>query len=122
MRPLVPLCLAAMVLPACTASYSADVHNQTPQPLFAQILWRTDDGRNPTQAELRIAPGDRATLGPAQIPVGRALLTLVTLPNPKGPYTSDLRPGLTAFSVTQHDQPAGRTAGPLEVREIGTVP
>jgi len=106
-------------LGGCQATYSADVRNQTPQPLFAKILWRTDDGRNPIQAQRRLGPGDRGTIGPIQAPVGRAILTLDTLPNPQGVWSIDLRPGTTVFNVTQKGD---LTAGPLEVREVSFLP
>jgi hypothetical protein len=108
-----------LLLTGCQASFTADIRNQTPQPLFAAIRQRTDDGRNPILAEQRLGPGDRASVGPVRAPVGRALLVLDTRPNPQGPWTTDLRPGITSFAVTQKGD---QTAGPLEVRQVAQTP
>jgi hypothetical protein len=108
-----------LVLTGCQATFTADIRNETPQPLFAAIRQRTDDGRNPILAQQRLGPGDRGSVGPVRAPVGRALLVLDTRPNPQGPWTTDLRPGITVFSVTQKGD---QTAGPLEVRQVAQTP
>lgn len=113
------LLILAAALSGCTATFSADLRNQTPQPVFAQIVQRTDDERRPILASLRLGPGDRATIGPVRTNIGRAILSLDTLPNPQGAYTTDLRPGLTTFTISQKGDKA---AGPLEIREISSSP
>src|SRR5262249_35592287 len=113
------LALAPALLTACQGTFSADLHNQTPQPLFAQIHQRTDDGWNPILAEKRLGPGDRGAIGPVHAPIGRAYITLATIPNPQGIWSTDLRPGTTSFNVSQQGD---QTIGPIEVREVSFSP
>lgn len=95
--------LGACLLAGCQADFAADIHNQTPQPLFAQIMAKGNDGRSATVgASRRLGPGDRAMVGPVRTNErAGAYLVLDTLPNPTRPITHDLHPGTSFLIVVQ---------------------
>lgn len=108
--------LIASMLSGCKADFGADVTNQTPQPLFAQIMLKGNDGASATLgASRRLGPGDRAFIGPVRTDAkAGAYLALDTLPNPGRPVTHDLAPG-TSFLVISQSDPSN--AGSLIIRE-----
>lgn len=108
--------LATALLTGCTTSYSVDIRNQTPQPVFADVYYVTPQGQRIGLGGTRLGPGDRQGVGPFEVR-NDALVTLSldTVPNPQRPALTDLRPGLTAVEVTQQGD---KTAGPLQVREL----
>ncbi|MBX3358466.1 MAG: hypothetical protein KF745_08560 [Phycisphaeraceae bacterium] len=106
-------------LVGCNSSYTATLVNMTPQPLYAKIVQQHDDGSMPVKAEERLGPGDKKSIGPVRLPTGTAILTLDTLPNPRGPVFRELRPGTTVFNIRQKGDATG---GPLEVQEIEVYP
>lgn len=113
----VTLAVVGVGLMGCQADFGADVHNKTPQPLFAQLYIK---GNSPGSAALarnvRLGPGDRAYVGPVRTnnDPGRVFLSLDTLPNPGRPLTYDLAPGTAFLEVTQEGE---GTAGRLMIRE-----
>ncbi|MBL8764790.1 MAG: hypothetical protein JNM07_11025 [Phycisphaerae bacterium] len=108
--------VALVVLPlaGCTGYFSADVRNDTPQPLFAQIIEQHDNGAVLLDSK-RLGPGDRGSVGPVQAEIGRAWIVMDTSPNPKGPARATLKPGTNFFKVTQTGD---KTGGPIQVEEI----
>ncbi len=94
--------------------YTVDVRNQTPQPLWAQLWHETDRGAFQLTNQ-RLAPGDRAGVGPAKGNVGRTWILFDTLPNPSTPVRFDLEFGSTVIEVTQTSE---ATDAELIVREI----
>jgi hypothetical protein len=114
-RRLVLLTIAAAALAGCRSNYTVDLRNQTPQPVYAQIFERHQDGRTPLLAATRLGPGDRAAMGPVRGLTGRVGLVVDTKPNPEGPLFIDLAPGMSIFNIHQSGD---ATAGPLEIREV----
>jgi hypothetical protein len=106
--------IGSLVLGGCYNTYSADVRNTTPQPVYMQIV-KTGGAPNLLRSA-RLGPGDRGSIGPVTVDQ-RDLVRLVidTGPNPNRPLTLDLRPGLNVYEVQQEGT---MTAGPLRVREI----
>src|SRR5262245_33877814 len=92
--------LAGCALGGCQTSYSADLRNTTPQPLYAQIMEQFDNGAT-ARAGIRLGPGDRGGLGPVIAREGRAYLLVDTTPNPGTPVTVPLAPGTTIAEVHQ---------------------
>ena len=110
------LLLSGLGLAGCETTYSADIRNQTPQPLFAEIISFDQWGNAYPMAATRLGPGDRAGLGPVRIKKERLVtLQLDTVPNPQRPARVDMRPGVTTVEVTQQ---GAQTSGPLQVREL----
>ncbi|MBC7835134.1 MAG: hypothetical protein H7Y88_08535 [Phycisphaerales bacterium] len=101
-------------LGGCRADYGADIRNMTPQPVFAQLYERHDDGVSLLASE-RLGPGDRALVGPVRVRKGRAGLVIDTKPNPESPVYFDLPPGIGAFNVHQRGEATG---GPLMIEEV----
>lgn len=109
---LVSVCLAGLVMGGCQADYAADITNKTPQPVFAQIFLKRDNG-SVLGASKRLGPGDRALVGPVRTDKNKgAFLSVDTLPNPGRPLTVDLIAG-TAFLEIQQDGEG--TAGPIRI-------
>ena len=106
--------VAIAALGGCYNTYSADVRNTTPQPVYMQLV-KTGGAPNLLRSA-RLGPGDRGSIGPVTIDQ-RDLVRLVidTGPNPNRPLTLDLRPGLNVYEVQQEGT---MTSGPLRVREI----
>lgn len=97
------VCVCAAFMLGCQADFAADIHNKAPQPLFAQVMLKSNDGTSATVgASRRLGPGDRALVGPVRTNKDAgAYLVLDTLPNPSRPVTLDLRPGVSFLVVTQ---------------------
>jgi hypothetical protein len=106
--------LALTGLAGCRADYAADIRNQTPQPLFAQLVERRNDG-TVLRARDRIGPGDRGVVGPIRAEKGRVGLVVDTLPNPEGALVRDLRPGTNYLNVRQLGESTG---GELQVEQV----
>ena len=106
----------ATVLVGCQADFAADVLNRTPQPLFAQIMSKSNDGKSSVLgASRRLGPGDRAMIGPVRNDEkAGAYLVLDTLPNSTRPISLDLRPG-TSFLIVTQDSPDH--SSPLRIEE-----
>lgn len=94
--------LAAATLTGCKATYSADVRNKTPQPLYVGIYQETDVG-NSTLTSERLGPGDRTFVGPVRGRVGRTHLWVDTRPNPGPPIHMPLKEGGVIVEVRQTD-------------------
>jgi len=93
--------ILAAGLCGCQADYAADIHNQTPQPLFAQIMIRSH-GETFLGAGRRLGPGDRAFVPPVRAQQGgEVFVTIDTLPNPTQTVSMDLAPGTNFLVVTQ---------------------
>lgn len=95
--------LTAATLTGCKATYSADVRNKTPQPLYVGIYQETDVG-NSTLVSDRLGPGDRTFIGPVRGRVGRTHLWVDTRPNPGPPVNMPMRDGTTILEVRQSDE------------------
>lgn len=107
-----------MMLGGCAArqTYSLDIRNQTPQPLFVKMSESTNMGQTFARGEDRLGPGDRREFGPFHADATSVVsVSLDTLPNPRTPVLWTLRPGANVLEVRQVGD---RTAGPLEVREL----
>lgn len=97
----------------CQASYSADVTNKTPAPVFVQIVSRSSAGAVP-DAGKRLGPGDRAFIGPIRNDRGRgAYLVVDTLPNPSRPTTIELLADATSYLEVRSD--SNQVGGPFVV-------
>ncbi len=107
---------SAAVMLGCQADFAADIHNRAPQPLFAQVMLKSNDGASAVVgASRRLGPGDRAMVGPVRTNKNAgAYLVLDTLPNPSRPVTLDLRPGVS-FLVVTLDPPTNE--GVLRIEE-----
>jgi len=106
----------ASLLTGCTTGYSADVRNQTPQPLFVDAYYVTPQGERIGLGGARLGPGDRGGLGPYAVRNDALVsVSIDTVPNPQRPAIVDLRPGLNAMEVTQG---GNTTSGPLQIREL----
>ena len=100
------------VLAGCQSDYAADIVNQTPQPVFAQIFSNTGSGPV-LGANRRLGPGDRASIGPVRNQTDNgAFLSVDSLPNPSRPVMVDLKPGTNFFVIMQDGT---ETAGPLRI-------
>ena len=97
------LAWAALAGGGCQADFAADILNKTPQPLFAQIMTKSNDGKSASLgASRRLGPGDRAMVGPVRTnEKAGAYLVLDTMPNPTRPVTWDMPPGASFLVVTQ---------------------
>ncbi len=102
----------------CQTSYAADIRNTTPQPVYAQLMERFDEGST-VRSSVRIDPGSRAGMGPVIAREGRAYLVVDTIPNPGTPVTVPLAVGTTVLEVIQRGE---AISGPLEIRIIGGNP
>ncbi len=113
-----PLVLASVTLGGCQQnSFSADVRNQTPQPLGAAISVTDNNGKSSVVAQKRIGPGDRATLAtPRSIAQDwKAFITIDTPGNTGYPASLQLVPGHSVFNV--HQQGDAQT-GKLSLEEV----
>lgn len=105
----------AALLAACQSGYSVDVRNQTPQPVFVEMLVRYPNGAVTNNQGARLGPGDRGALGPIYTGPDNAVSFRVdSMPNPQRPAWIDLRPGMTILVITQPGEGSG---GPLVVTE-----
>lgn len=113
---LAALALCGALLAGCQADFAVDLQNSTPQPLFAQIMTKSNSGNSATLgASRRLGPGDRAMVGPVRTnEKAGAYLVLDTLPNTTRPVTVDLRPG-TSFLIVKQDTPDN--SSPMRVEE-----
>lgn len=110
--------MSGALLGGCAArqTYTLDVRNQTPQPLFVKMSETTNMGQTFARGEDRLGPGDRREFGPFHADSTSVVnVSLDTLPNPRTPVLWTLRPGANVLEVRQTGD---RTAGPLEVREL----
>ncbi len=105
---------AALILTGCQSNYSADLRNQTPQPVFAQILEASRDGAF-NRAAVRLGPGDRAGIGPVRMRTGRAVLVVDTKPNPRAPSQIEMHPGTMFLEIRPM---SGDLRAPFEIREV----
>lgn len=103
-------------LGGCQADFAADIRNETPQPVFAQIFMKSNDGKSSVMgASKRFGPGDRGFIGPVRTNKDAgAFLVVDTLPNPTTPITYDLPPGVSFLAV---EQIGAAAAGPLRLRD-----
>jgi hypothetical protein len=103
--------IATAGLGACQSSYSADVTNKTPQPLFVQLFAKGSGQNNATLAQSRrLGPGDRGGVGPIRVETSKgAYVVFDTKANPGRPVTVDLAPGANLYEVradgTTNDAP-----------------
>lgn len=108
----------ALAMGGCEqANYSAQVWNQTPQVLLADVYSTGSNGGVYKQGSARLGPGDHASLGPMRISVSHVVtLQVTTDPEDQRPARIDMRPGVTSIEVTQ---PEGRINSHLMIREVG---
>lgn len=105
MRPILPMLLIVLgaMLSGCTARYTADVRNRTPQPLYVGIYQDTEVGSS-TLASDRLGPGDRAFIGPVRGRIGRTHLWVDTRPNPGPPVTMLMEGGTSIVEIRQTEE------------------
>jgi hypothetical protein len=100
------VCVAAG-LGACQTDYSADIHNTTSAPVFAQMMARAHGRDDPPVlgAVKRLGPGDRAFIGPVRASdrAGMVYVTIDSLPASNRPTVLDLHPGLNALDVVDEN-------------------
>lgn len=108
------LLLATAALTGCKASYSADVRNKTPQPLYVGIYQQTEVGQS-TLDSARLGPGDRTFVGPVRGRIGRVHLWVDTRPNPGPPVSMPMEQGTAILEVRQTDE---TNQGRLELHVI----
>jgi hypothetical protein len=112
------LILTTLALGGCQYnSFSADVRNQTPQPLGAAISVTDNYGKSRVVSQKRIGPGDRASIAAprAIAPDWKAFITIDTPGNPGYPASLQLVPGHSVFNV--HQQGDAQT-GKLSLEEV----
>jgi hypothetical protein len=116
-RRLIPLLLAAMVLPACAADYSADVANHSQRPVFAAIFEQSPKAGFKMLSTGTIPPDGQKTVGPVK-PVSDAsslFIIIDTSPNAKSGRRISLSKGTTRFEVVQFgDDPKA----PIQVNQL----
>lgn len=92
----------AALLAGCKTSYVADVRNDSPEPVYAQLVRNAGAGNNVVVAQERIPPGDRKGVAKYQVPDDWALyLSVDTVGNPGYPQQFNLTPGTTIVTVTK---------------------
>ncbi|MFN7021388.1 MAG: hypothetical protein ACK4WH_08695 [Phycisphaerales bacterium] len=89
------------------ADFSADLHNKTAGPVFAQLMVKGRGANDPATlgASKRLGPGDRAFVGPVRTVAnaGAVFLSVDSLPNRSRPATMDLMPGTSFVEVFEDD-------------------
>lgn len=93
---------ASVVGVGCTAGYTADVRNDTAQPIGVALMRGSASGQPGTLAATRIGPGSRGQVSrfglSSDLPV---YIEVDAQGNPGYPPQMDLKPGLTVLRVTQ---------------------
>jgi hypothetical protein len=101
------LCLAVLAagtvfLGGCKTSYVADVRNESPEPVYAQLVRNAGAGNNTILTQERIPPGDRRGVARYQVPEDWAVfLSVDTVGNAGYPQQFNLTPGTTIVTVTK---------------------
>lgn len=99
--------LAAGLWGCQQADFSADLHNKTAGPVFAQLMIKGRGANDPAVlgASKRLGPGDRAFVGPVRTVAnaGAVYLSVDSLPNRARPATMDLAPGTSFVEVFEDD-------------------
>jgi hypothetical protein len=109
--------LAGVLLTGCTATYEVNVRNQADQPVTAEIRAGRPAGASTILKSRRIAPGDRAWLGPAKAgSLKTVFLTVDFEGNTQTPVVLTLKGGTTAVNVERAEQGARGTIVLEEVR------
>lgn len=90
-------------LGGCYAGYVADVRNQTPQPVYAELVQSNGPGNGVSLGRERIGPGDRgAVVSRKKVPTDCLVYVQIdSVGNPGYPAQLNLTPGTTAITVTQ---------------------
>lgn len=90
-------------LGGCYAGYVADVRNQTPQPIYADLIVSHGPGNGENIGRERIGPGDRgAVASRKKIGTDQTVYVQVdSVGNPGYPAQLNLTPGTTVITVTQ---------------------
>ncbi len=97
-------------LGGCQTAYVADIRNDSPQPVIAQLYKAGGPGNSDLLAEKYIAPGDRASVAKYGVPTDWPIYVQVdTKMNPGYSQQFNLTPGTTIFKVTQEgNDPKGK--------------
>ena len=99
------LAIGTTMLAGCKASYEVNVRNRTDQPITAQIRSGSPTGTSKDLKSRRIAPGDRAWLGPAKTgPLKNVFIQVDFEGNTSVPATLRLGKGQTAVNVERSDE------------------
>ncbi|MBS0188060.1 MAG: hypothetical protein JSS51_08320 [Planctomycetes bacterium] len=89
-------------LGGCTVGYTADVHNDTAQPIGVAIIHADGSGQSKSLAVQRIAPMSRGQVIRYGVPQDWTVyLEADAQGNPGFPAQVDLQTGLTVVRVTQ---------------------
>lgn len=93
---------AVLVLTGCTVGYTADVRNDTAQPIVAYLVRGDSSGQSNALALQRIGPNSRGELSRYNVPDGwKIYLQVDAQGNPGYPAQLDVLPGLSVVRVTQ---------------------
>ncbi|MGH7244812.1 MAG: hypothetical protein ACREJD_15470 [Phycisphaerales bacterium] len=97
-------------LSACAVGYSADVRNDTAQPVWVAIVHGSPGGQGNSLAAQRIGPNSRGRVVRNGVPYDWPVyLEADALGNPGWPKQLALQPGLMVVRVTQEGNvPTGR--------------
>ena len=111
---LVPLA-SCTTLPGCKSTYEVDVRNLADQPVSVRVQ-RTLAGSTVTLKDSRIAPGDRAILGPVEVDYGTHVWVNADFEGNIGyPGMLDLSQGLTVVNIRRPDEGA---KGRIRLEEV----
>lgn len=95
-------CASVAGVGCTTAGYTADVRNDTAQPIGVALMRGSASGQPGTLAQARIGPGSRGQVSrfglSSDLPV---YIEVDAQGNPGYPPQMDLKPGLTVLRVTQ---------------------
>ncbi len=98
-------------LGGCQTAYVADIRNDCPQPVIAQLYKAGGAGNSERIGEEKyIGPGDRASVAKYGVPTDWPIyLQVDTKMNPGYPQQFNLTPGTTIFTVSQEgNDPKGK--------------
>ena len=103
-------CASVGLLAGCKASYEVNVRNQSDQPITAEMRVGSEKGRSEVLIRERVAPSDRATLGPERVGgLKRVFLSVDFQGNVDLAETTRLRRGMSAVNVRRADEGAQGT-------------
>jgi hypothetical protein len=92
----------ALVFGGCQTTYTADIRNNAPQPIYAELVKAGGPGHSRVLSRERIGPGDRGGIHSADIPQDWPIYVQIdAVNNPGYPQQLNLAPGVTIITVTQ---------------------
>lgn len=101
-------------LAGCKTGYTADIRNESGEPVYARLVRSGGAGQATAIAAERIPPGDRKGVSRIEVPTDWAVyLSVDSVGNPGYPMEQNLSPGTTIFTVTRDG------SGKLRLEQIG---